>query len=216
MKRREKRKGFYIGFTGIDGAGKSTQAALLNKWLKTRGLHTLIYEERRNFVAEIADLIAKRHGIDFGRKYFGEGLYLISISFEVLRQHLLNIQPYQAMGVTIVTPRTAFDWLAGGMARGCNPRELEIAKEIALFRGGPDLLIWLDTSPRTAYERILKRGFDKADLDYLRRYQEAFTNLLYRYPHIRIEGDNEIEVIQTKVQYVVGKFLEENYKGGSC
>lgn len=204
-----RRRGLHIGFTGIDGAGKSTQAALLCRWFKENGTNAIVYEEKRNFVSEITDSIARTHGIDSGRRYLGEDLYLVGISFEVLRQNLLNIRPYIAIGITIISPRTVFDWLAGGIARGCSSREFKLAKEIVLFGGTPDLTIWLDVSPEIAAERILRRGFDKANLEYLHAYKEAFATLLRGYPHARIEGEEKIEIVQLKVQRVVTQFLKK-------
>jgi thymidylate kinase len=199
------KRGMHIGFAGIDGAGKSTQASLLCKWLKDKKINAIWYEEKRNFVSEITDTIARKHGIDSGRKYLGEGLYLVSISFEVLRQNLLNIHPYLDLGITIVTSRTIFDWIAGGMARDCPEEEFKLAREIFFLGGIPDLTIWLDTSPEVAYGRVIHRKFDRVSLNYLRRYQMAFKKLFENYPCVRINGDEKIEVISSTIQQIVEK-----------
>ena len=39
--------GLHIGFTGVDGAGKTTQMGLLYGWLRNRGINTIKYEETR-------------------------------------------------------------------------------------------------------------------------------------------------------------------------
>jgi len=73
--------GLHIGFSGIDEAGKSTQVALLAKWLREEGENAIRYEETRNFVQETTDLMGRRHGLSSGREYIGEGLYMVSMVF---------------------------------------------------------------------------------------------------------------------------------------
>jgi len=202
-------KGVHIGFTGIDGAGKSTQAALLCKWLRDRGENAIRYEEGRNFVQEITDLLARKHGLVSGREYLGEDLYMIAMSFEILQQKILRIDPYTKSSITIISSRTAFCWLAGTIARQCSQNEFAFVEEIALLGGIPDLTIWLDASPEIAQKRITKRGIDEANTEYLRRYRKAFRIVLKNYPHARINGDNNIETVQLEIQSIVSKFLKE-------
>jgi len=203
----KERKGMYIGFTGIDGAGKSTQAALLCGWLNQKGLHTILREENRSFVSEVTSVIAKNHGIKSGREYLDEEHYMVALSFDLLREVVFDIRPFTDMGIIVVSARTAFCRLAGGMVRGC--RSIEVAKEIALFRGIPDLTIWLDVSPEVAYRRVMQRGIDSADLEHLKRYRKALSALLRNYPHIRIGGDETIESIQKEIQQVVEEKLNQ-------
>ncbi|MBN2197617.1 hypothetical protein JW698_00230 [Candidatus Wolfebacteria bacterium] len=49
----------YIGFTGINGLGKSTHAFLLHKWLTWQGKISTLKEEKWEFVINISALIAK-------------------------------------------------------------------------------------------------------------------------------------------------------------
>jgi len=201
-----KKTGVYIGFTGIDGAGKSTQAALLCGWLTQRRIPNILREEKRDFVSEISSAIARIHGIESGRKYLGEEYYMVALSFDLLREVLFDVQPFIAMGMIVVSARTAFCRLAGGVVRGC--RSIELAKEIALFGGIPDLTIWLDVSPEIAYRRIMQRKFDFANLDHLRRYKESLKELLQSYLHVRIVGEGTIESVQTKVRQAVKEILK--------
>ncbi len=212
MKKQTRNPGVHIGFCGIDGAGKSTQAILLCRWLKNIGLNAIVYEERRNFVSEITDSIAKEKGIASGRAYFGEQLYMTCISFEVLRQNMLKIRPFTDRGITIVSSRTVFDWLAGAITRGCRQPEFNFIKEVILFRGTPDLTLWIDTSPDIARERVANRKFDEVKLNYLIKNRESFEVLLREYPHQKIQGDGDIGTVQDEVIKAVKKFLQQIQK----
>jgi len=122
------KKGIHIGFTGIDGSGKSTQAALLCGWLNKRKIPNILREGKRDFVSQMSGIIALKKGIDSGRKYLGEDCYMVSLSFDLLREVIFDVVPYVENGIVVVSARTAFCRLAGGNARGCNTTE--IAKEV--------------------------------------------------------------------------------------
>ena len=51
--------GAHIGFCGIDGAGKSTQARLLCGFLSTVVTDIVMHEDTRNFVSEVTYTIAQ-------------------------------------------------------------------------------------------------------------------------------------------------------------
>lgn len=199
-------QGMHIGFTGIDGTGKSTQAALLCGWLTQKGIPNILRERKRGFVSEMASAIARTHGIEDGRKYLGEDYYMVALSFDLLREVVLDIHPFTGTGTIVVSTRTAFCRLAGGIAR--RYRSIELATEIALFGGIPDLTIWLDVSPEIAYQRITQRGFDSADLEHLERYRKALKELLQNYPHTIIDGEKSIEIVQAEVRKVVESALK--------
>ncbi len=199
------KKGIHIGFTGIDGSGKSTQAALLCGWLNKRKIPNILREGKRDFVSQMSSIIALKKGIESGRKYLGEDCYMVSLSFDLLREVIFDVVPYVENGIVVVSARTAFCRLAGGNARGCNTTE--IAKEVSLLGGIPELLIWLDTSPNIAYKRVVARGYDDAEIGYLKNYRDCLKNILESQPHLRINGNKPIAYINNKIRLEVQKIL---------
>ena len=201
----DKTKALWIGFCGIDGAGKSTQAELTCGWLTRRGLPNILREGKRDFVSEMALSIARSHKVESGRKYLGEEYYMVALSFDLLREAVLDVRPFLAAGTIIVSARTAFCRLAGGLVRKCC--SLELAQEVALFGGAPDIVIWLDTSPEIASQRVIKRGLDIATVNHLKLYREAVKKILQHYPHTRIIGDEPIDSVRLEVQKTIEKAL---------
>jgi len=195
----------HIGFTGIDGAGKSTQAALLCGWFNQQKIPNILREGKRDFVSQMSGIIAARKGIESGRKYLREDYYMVSLSFDLLREVVFDVTPFVKNGVVVVTARTAFCRLAGGMARNCNA--IETAKEISLSGGVPSPIIWLDTSPVVAYQRIISRGFDDAEIEHLKFYRKCLKELLKEYPHIRINGDKPIDSVSSEIKSVVNAII---------
>ncbi|OHA61948.1 MAG: hypothetical protein A2117_00060 [Candidatus Wildermuthbacteria bacterium GWA2_46_15] len=201
----DKMRGAWIGFCGIDGAGKSTQAALTCSWLTQKGLPNLLREGKRDFVSEMASAIARSHGAESGRKYFGEEYYMVALSFDLLREAVLDVRPFLAAGTTVVSARTAFCRLAGGLLREC--RSLELAKEVAFFDGIPDIVIWLDASSEVACQRVIERGLDIATVEHLTVYRAAMGRILQGYSHIRIDGDEPVDSVKLEVRRTIEKAL---------
>lgn len=205
--------GAHIAFCGIDGAGKSTQARLLCGYLRDVVTDIVMHENSRNFVAEVTYTIAHRHGLETGRDFLDEDSYIQVMSFEVLRQNLAQINPFVQRGVTVVSPRTVFDWLAGTRARGCSDLAYKRAEEILLFGGCPALVFWLNTSPSIALERISKRGFDSANLTVLGRLRDEYARLAAQFRMIQIDGDmSEKEVFQ-QILPMLNTWLTKNTEG---
>jgi len=131
---------------------------------------------------------------------------MVSLSFDLLREVVFDITPHVNNGVFVVSARTAFCRLAGGMIRNC--ATIETAKEIALSGGIPDIIIWLDASPEIAYARVMSRGFDEAKIEHLKKYRKCLEDLLKSYPHIRIDGDGSIAEVSNKIQAEFKKIIQ--------
>jgi len=76
-------KGLYIGFTGIDGSGKSEQAMRTCGWLTKQKIPNVLREGKRDFVSQISTSLALKKGIESGRKYLGEDCHMVSLSMVV-------------------------------------------------------------------------------------------------------------------------------------
>lgn len=56
------RPGAHFAFTGIDGAGKSTQAGLLAKYVRDNFGPTYLFEPRTDLVSQLMVDLAWQHG----------------------------------------------------------------------------------------------------------------------------------------------------------
>lgn len=205
--------GAHIGFCGIDGAGKTTQARLLCGFLADQVTDIVMHEDSRNFVSEVTYTIAHRHGLATGKDFLGEDAYIQAMSFEILRQNLGRIRPFIQSGVTIVSSRTVFDWLTGTLARGCGDLAYGRAKEILLFAGTPELTLWIDASPAVAEVRINERGFDRANPAYLMQLRQAYAQLAGEFPFVRINGDQSVGAVKAEIQTTMTAWLSSTRQG---
>lgn len=200
-------RGKYIAFAGIDGSGKSTQAELLVGYLESIGVQTILQEGKRALVTQVSTMIAKRHGCESGNKYLGEDEYLLCMSFDIMQEISKDVMPYTNEGAVVVVPRTPYCRLAGGLRRGA--KNIDICKEIMLFDGRPDLVLWLDLPPEVARDRIQKRSLIAPPLIQLKNYRNAFRQVLADIPHERIEctEDMTVEDVHCVIEHKVDTFM---------
>jgi dTMP kinase len=194
-----KNKWINISFTGIDGSGKTTQASFLTSWLRKQGLNVIQFESPRNLVSEIGFALAKNNGYHSASDFLGEDNYLISMAFELIRQNLINIKPYNELNASIVSSRTCFDWLAGSYARGASRLALELAEKIVVSACLPSIIIWLKVDVEVAFKRIKTRGYDYNDFEYLVKFNEYLELLSEKYNFLRINGDNGVPKIHQEI-----------------
>lgn len=193
-------KNKHVGFIGMDGAGKTTQANFLTSWLRKNNINVIQYESPRNLVSEISYAIAKKNGYSSGSGFLGEDNYIISMSFELLRQNIFNIYPYKQLGASVVSSRTCLDWLAGSYARGGSQEILKLSEKIIKEGCLPDIIIWLDTKIEISMERIKARGYDFNSYDYLDKFNYYVIELSKRYNFIKVDGNKDIIEVSNEIK----------------
>jgi dTMP kinase len=161
--------GFLTAIEGIDGAGKTTQAELVQKRLEALGIPVVRTKEPTS--GKWGQLL--RDSAQTGR---------LSIADEVetfikdREEHVSNtIRPALHNGAVVIIDRYYFSMAAYQGARGLDPHELLRRNET--FAPEPDLLVLLDVEVEKGLERVRARG-DRANLfeqkESLRRAREIF------------------------------------------
>ena len=165
-------RGLFIVIEGIDGTGKSTQAARLSEWFRERGREVVLSREPT--------------AGPWGRKV-RESAATGRLSPEDELEYFLNdrrqhvdelIGPSLAAGKVVILDRYYFSTMAYQGARGFDP--LEIRRKNEAFAPQPDLLLILDLEVDAALERIGARGDTANEFEQrenLERCQEIFMSL---------------------------------------
>ncbi|MCR9205882.1 MAG: hypothetical protein NXH75_14965 [Halobacteriovoraceae bacterium] len=164
---------FLIGIDGIDGAGKTTFANLIEKEFQAKGDHTVrvsidSFHHPREVRLKQGTLSAK-------------GYYEDSFDYSFLIEHLLK--PAKALTQNQILPVSKFDWIknsADGQREMITPNTFIVFDGIFLFRPELqdfwDFKIFLDIPFETSLARGLKRdsdllgGVDATREKYLSRY----------------------------------------------
>lgn len=183
------RPGVLVALEGIDGAGKTTQAARLEQLLRSGGHDVLRTKEPTD--GQWGRKL--RESATAGRLSAEEELDLF---LRDRAEHVeLEIAPALAAGKVVIVDRYYFSTVAYQGARGLDPVEIMARNEA--FAPKPDLLVVLDVEPAVGLQRIGARG-DTAnafeDEANLRAVAEQFQKLDLPYM-IRVDGTEPPERI---------------------
>jgi dTMP kinase len=184
-------KGHLISFEGLDGAGKTTQIALLEQWLLSRHVPFVLTREPGGtpLGIEIRQLLL--HRPDLQITPLAEAFLFQADRAQHFAQLIL---PALAEGKLVITDR-CFDASIAyqGYARGVGVELVEGLSMLATQGHVPDLTILLDLDPSQVHERTDgsrdKTGqreeqtrFDVEAEDFHRRVQEGFRLLARIHP----------------------------------
>ena len=152
-------KGRLVTFEGCEGSGKSTQLRLLSEKLSNQGISHIVTREPGG-----SDIAEQIRNIILNGKNTAMCDECEALLYAAARaQHLREIvQPALDKGMLVLCDRYVDSSLAyQGYARGLDLKFIEDINGFAMRDFRPDLTLFLDISPRAAFER--KHGADKGD-----------------------------------------------------
>lgn len=177
-------RGKFITFEGCEGSGKSTQLRLLGQYLTETGVDFIMTREPGG--SEIAEDIRR---IILNGSYTAMCDECEALLYAAARmQHLKEVvEPALAAGKLVVCDRYVDSSFAyQGYARGLGVEFIKNINAYALENYSPDLTVFLDISPKKAFER--KHGADQNDrlekmgLEFHEKVYMGYKNLQKEYP----------------------------------
>jgi len=142
------KRGRFITFEGIDGAGKSSHIETLSQWLAARGHEVVVTREPGGTaLAERLRELVLHAPMDA----LTEALLVFAARRDHLAQH---IEPALARGATVLCDRftdATFAYQGGG--RGFSLAVLAQLEDWVQQGRQPDLTLWFDIAPATAAAR---------------------------------------------------------------
>ncbi len=206
------RKGHFISFEGLDGAGKTTQMDLLERWLDTHGVSSYIRTREPG---------GTPLGIEIRQLLFHHPELTITPLAEAFlfqadrAQHFATvILPALDAGTLVISDRCFDSSIAyQGAARGVGSKLVEKLSLLATQGYVPDLTIFLDLEPAqvgTRTETIHDQGglreapsrFDRESEQFHRSLREAFLSLASAHPE-RIKVIDAAQSIQRVHEQVI-------------
>jgi dTMP kinase len=198
------KKGILIVFEGIDGAGKSTQAKLLQKRLRAKGFDPVYFREpsRSKWGLEIKkkalepDSLSPEEELD---------LFLKDRKENVEK----NLKPALEKRKIVLLDRYYFSTIAYQGARGIDPERIRKLNE--RFAVKPDLVFILDVDAPKGLARIQDRKkkdrlFERED--YLRKVRHIFNSFKGR-RFVKINGLANKSAIHEEIAVRVSRYIKK-------
>ena len=187
--------GKFITFEGSEGSGKSTQAALVLEYLKSKKLPVMLLREPGG--VKISEAIRKLL-LDVDNTGMGnecETLLYMAARAQMVKEVLV---PQLTSGKIILCDRFLDSTIAyQGYGNGINVKTIE---QLGGFVAGgltPDLTILFDIEPQKGLARtnIKKDRIESRPLEYHHRVREGYLALSQRYPQrikvIQVDADKD-------------------------
>jgi dTMP kinase len=191
-------RGVLIAIEGIDGAGKSTQAALLRDLLVARGYDVASFKEPTGSEAgkKIRELGRSGRKVPVLMEF---ELFLEDRRFDVSN----NILPALKAKKVVVIDRYYHSSMAYQGARGMDPKVIEDAN--LKFSPRPDLVVFLDISVPTAESRIHSRNEAPDHFEQrLTKVREIFAKIAETHPEVKlVSGEGEADTVQAQIEAIV-------------
>ncbi len=181
--------GFLVAVEGIDGAGKTTIAALLAQYCGERGILCMLSKEPTglSFGQQM------RESAKSGRLSAEEELdFFLKDRIEHYRR---AIKPALEHGAIVILDRYYWSTAAYQGARGLSPDAICEVNEAEVPK--PDLVLLLDLAPEVGLGRIRSRGDTPNDFEKLEALEISRKIFLHlhetkRYPSVKIEATRSL------------------------
>jgi dTMP kinase len=191
-------KGKIIVFEGIDKAGKTTQAKLLEKKLGSKCVRIDFPDYSTPVGKEIKQFLD-------GKRDYPDEVKMILLSANRWEKKI-QIENIVGKGTTIIMNRYYQSNLVYGISKG-----LKLDWLLSLDEGMPkaDLVIVIDINPKTLVRRSknVVDTFEK-DLALIRRVKKNYRILARKFKWRVIEGESSIDEVHDRVLGIVKKFVK--------
>lgn len=138
--------GKLIAVEGLDGSGKSTQLALLRRWLELEGYRVFFTEWNSSAVVKNVTKKGKQ------QKLLTPTTFSLVHAADFADRYERQIYPLLQAGYLVLADRYVFTAFARDSVRGCNPKWLRTLYDFARL---PDITFFFDVPLDVALGRIL-------------------------------------------------------------
>lgn len=186
-KNRIRKKGFIVALQGIDGCGKTTQLKKFNNsYFKNTGVK-LIYGGNKDYYFNFLNK-------SFSNTYLN---YFFEV-FRILDRRLRVIKAliYKQKGYLVIFDRYDYDYLANLETLRLNGKKISIIRKILFgwVAKKPDVVVFLDISPKEAYIRKQDYEFEKVKIGI-----KAYRNIFSKRSVLKINALNSSEAIHKSI-----------------
>ncbi len=205
--------GKFITFEGIDGVGKSAQILLLEKYLQSKKIYTLITREPGG--TEVGERMREilLHQVPAHLDSRTELLLM----FAARAQHLKEIiYPALRRNQWVLCERfTDASYAYQGGGRGVPFSQIHKIETLVHEGFMPDLTILFTCKVQTGMQRIHRRGkkdrFEKEQFEFFERVQRTYLQLATNYPKRFkvVNAEQEISEVASEIEKIINDRFAE-------
>ncbi|MGH8162125.1 MAG: dTMP kinase [Gammaproteobacteria bacterium] len=205
-------RGRFVTLEGIEGVGKSTQAALLADWFEGQGRSVLRTREPGG--TPTAEAIRKLLKQSSGDEISAEAELLLIFAARTMHA-AKRLRPALTAGHWVVCDRFVDASFAyQGAGRGLGAARVAGLAEWLVPDLTPDATLWLDLPVDVALRRLAGRGerdrFEREDRDFFRRVRDGYAECATREPgrFLRVNAEGSPETVQARCRELVERLLD--------
>lgn len=188
---------------GVDGSGKSTQAALLAAWLREQGVPARSSENPGG--RPVLDALARCLGRTDGPALLGRAHLPVECAVRwTALAHAVVVS--RLAGQVAVLDRCADCQVALVRARSTGG-ERQVRRAFGVF-ARPDVVVLLAVTPALAAERVRLRGRDTEDVAYLATFAAAYRSLPEADGYALVDASGSVRDVQARLRQVLRGYLD--------
>jgi len=184
---------------GVDGAGKTTQASYLAAWLEAAGYAVTLHPNENILPAmTILDEIAREIGYVDRRMLLGADV--ARLIFTMLKWNTM-IKARPALGKEgqfVIMERYSYCYI--GTARYWHSGDEWLIQRLFDIFPEPDLALFIDVSPEEAKRRIVGRGADTFDVQYLEGLSSVYKEVSQAACFTLVDGNQPREDVKQEIR----------------
>jgi dTMP kinase len=203
--------GKFITLEGIEGVGKTTNLAHVERLLRSHG-HAVVRTREPGgtpFAERIRELL-----LDPGDEPISSLTELL-LMFAAREQHLMRVvRPALAAGSWVLCDRfTDATYAYQGGGRRIDLRHIEALEWMVHGDLQPDLTLYLDITTTAGLARIADRDHDRFEreaLEFFERVRAAYLRRARELPRFRvINAEQPLDAVQAEIERALTQFLAE-------
>jgi dTMP kinase len=193
-------KGIFIVIEGLDGSGKTTQAALLAKKLSQNHIVLLTAEPSRGKIGTFI-----RQGCLYEDKRLPTEAEALLFAADRIEHMQKEVKPALDEGKLVICDRYVYSSLAYQGSAGLS---LDWIKTINARALQPDFSVFIDVAPERVLERLQRKKSVMETIETQRKVREIYLKFVEKGELIRVDGDKPKEAVADELCAVVLSLLK--------
>lgn len=213
-KEKNLKKGLFITFEGVEGAGKTTNIKYIAEQIQKKGIDILLTREPggTDIGEAIREILISK---DFPEMHYITELLLM---FAARSEHInKKIIPALEKGTWVLCDRfTDASYAYQGAGRGVDKKNIKLLENMVQDKLQPDYTFLFDLEAKTGLSRARQRGetdrFEQQHIDFFNRVRMEYLNMassdIQRYKIINAQYD--IETVRSQISDILNKIINQN------